>query len=564
MDLSFPWLAKIVGVKMKLLVSVASAAQWQSVTSHFAMPVVKEITALATELPDVALLWQPVTTSDIAALLKQFPAVEIVVAYPQSESRVADLLETGSTVTEALTRWQQATELLLQLQQQQRRQLKIFNLHQLTADSSALPEWLAFSSGLQLTDERLLAVIATQAIWQNSQTKALQQRLFVSSLALAAAPEPVFALEVIRQQLIQPAVLEQLKTDYAAVQLQHAELQQQSAAILQEKQQLQLELQATAEQQQQIMVERDLILQQLLTVQEELEQQHLHYATAQDEQQKTQRQLEQSKDDNQKLRQQLQQNQQQLKQQQDKYQQLEQETQPMRLELQQRVPAKIAQLEKTIATAQQQQQQTEQENSALLQQLLIVQEELERYMLLLQAEQQKNNHAITAKDKQFQRDLNKLESQLRSVKARAASAEHHVQLLRQELTAVKGSAAWKTAAPVRVLSRLVHKTDKAKQKLQQETALLLTSEYFDLEWYLETYPDVAHSKLNPAEHYLRFGAAEGRMPGPLFDGNWYLQLYPDVAASNINPLLHFIKFGQQEGRSTSPKLLTDNSQPKEE
>ena len=111
---------------------------------------------------------------------------------------------------------------------------------------------------------------------------------------------------------------------------------------------------------------------------------------------------------------------------------------------------------------------------------------------------------------------------------------------------------------------MVTKTDKAKQKLQQETALILTSEYFDLEWYLETYPDVAQGKINPAEHYLRFGAAEGRMPGPLFDGNWYLQRYPDVAQVHTNPLLHFIKFGQQEGRSASPKLLTDNSQPKEE
>ena len=134
-----------------------------------------------------------------------------------------------------------------------------------------------------------------------------------------------------------------------------------------------------------------------------------------------------------------------------------------------------------------------------------------------------------------------------------------LQLLQQELGAVKSSTLWKTGAPVRALTRLVKKTDPAKQKLQQEAALIITSEYFDIDWYLQRYPDVAEAKINPAEHYLKFGANEGRMPGPLFDGDWYLKRYPDVAQSGINPLLHFIKFGQLEGRSASPKLLADNS-----
>ncbi|AXT39009.1 hypothetical protein D1814_10095 [Alteromonas sp. BL110] len=90
---------------------------------------------------------------------------------------------------------------------------------------------------------------------------------------------------------------------------------------------------------------------------------------------------------------------------------------------------------------------------------------------------------------------------------------------------------------------------------QQDTSQIATSEYFDIEWYLRTYPDVQESGINPAEHYLLFGATEARMPSPHFDTVWYLERYPDVRESGINPLLHFIKYGQTEGRVASPKLL---------
>jgi hypothetical protein len=118
---------------------------------------------------------------------------------------------------------------------------------------------------------------------------------------------------------------------------------------------------------------------------------------------------------------------------------------------------------------------------------------------------------------------------------------------------------WKSAEPMRKLARVVQKVDKKRAKLQQDIGLLLTSEYFDAQWYLDTYPDVAASNTNPAEHYLKFGAKEGRFPSPRFDGNWYLKRYPDIAIADINPLIHFIKFGISEGRSASPKMLTNQS-----
>jgi hypothetical protein len=78
--------------------------------------------------------------------------------------------------------------------------------------------------------------------------------------------------------------------------------------------------------------------------------------------------------------------------------------------------------------------------------------------------------------------------------------------------------------------------------------LIGQSGYFDAGWYLEQYPEVAETGSDPAEHYLKVGASEGKNPGPQFDTRWYLERYPDVVAAKMNPLLHYIKYGIDEGR----------------
>jgi hypothetical protein len=111
---------------------------------------------------------------------------------------------------------------------------------------------------------------------------------------------------------------------------------------------------------------------------------------------------------------------------------------------------------------------------------------------------------------------------------------------------------------------------------------------FDADWYLERYPDVKASGMdplvhflhhgaregrgpnplfdpgyylrqgsdsataNPLIHYLEIGAAEGRDPSPLFDTDWYLRRYPEVAKSGVNPLFHYLRSGATEGRDPSP------------
>ena len=222
----------------------------------------------------------------------------------------------------------------------------------------------------------------------------------------------------------------------------------------------------------------------------------------------------------------------------------------------QKIQSRNAQIERELKSV-------TQERDLILAQLHQVQEQLEQHYLALQAEQKNNKHALLARDKQHAKEITKLEAELRKTKAKAANAEYAGLLQQQELTKLRASISWKAATPVRVLGRLIRKSEPEREKLSQDIGLLLTSEYFDVNWYLRAYPDVAENQINPAEHYLLYGATEGRLPGPLFDGVWYLQRYPDVASVNMNPLLHFILYGQQEGRDSSPVLLTNSSQESE-
>jgi hypothetical protein len=76
-----------------------------------------------------------------------------------------------------------------------------------------------------------------------------------------------------------------------------------------------------------------------------------------------------------------------------------------------------------------------------------------------------------------------------------------------------------------------------------ETRIIRESGLFDSDYYLRTNADVQASGCDPLEHYLQFGAAEGRRPNPLFDPIFYLASYPRARRLGINPLVHFIGRG---------------------
>ncbi|WP_190238599.1 glycosyltransferase [Marilutibacter maris] len=76
--------------------------------------------------------------------------------------------------------------------------------------------------------------------------------------------------------------------------------------------------------------------------------------------------------------------------------------------------------------------------------------------------------------------------------------------------------------------------------LEQDLLLIRGSSLFDAKWYLHAYPDVAMSGIDPAEHYLRFGALLGRNPGPSFDTVRYTSENPELRSAGINPLVHHL------------------------
>ncbi len=78
-------------------------------------------------------------------------------------------------------------------------------------------------------------------------------------------------------------------------------------------------------------------------------------------------------------------------------------------------------------------------------------------------------------------------------------------------------------------------------------ALIVSTAYFNPEWYLNVYPDVA-GIMDPLDHYLYHGWKEGRDPSPYFSTSFYLENNPDVRETGMQPLVHYLSSGIVEGR----------------
>jgi GT2 family glycosyltransferase len=101
----------------------------------------------------------------------------------------------------------------------------------------------------------------------------------------------------------------------------------------------------------------------------------------------------------------------------------------------------------------------------------------------------------------------------------------------------------------------------AAKGLAEEIEILRRSPLLDPVWYRQTYPDLRHTPIDVARHYLEHGAAEGRNPSPQFDTKFYLEQNPDVAASGVNPLVHYILDGARKGRDPHPISDSDGQRP---
>ena len=88
--------------------------------------------------------------------------------------------------------------------------------------------------------------------------------------------------------------------------------------------------------------------------------------------------------------------------------------------------------------------------------------------------------------------------------------------------------------------------DKAKaSEITKGYKAIRKNNLFDDEFYLDKYPKVASSGMDPLLHYIFFGFDEGKKPNDTFDGVFYKNHYSDV---EINPLVHYALYGIKENR----------------
>ncbi|MAD52462.1 hypothetical protein [uncultured Idiomarina sp.] len=209
----------------------------------------------------------------------------------------------------------------------------------------------------------------------------------------------------------------------------------------------------------------------------------------------------------------------------------------------------------------------EEENEFLLLHLKQLQCECETYLVKYQDSEKrraqelfksKQSAKFMTKDKLLaEKDLEiaKLNQRLIKLQLKSPSGD-----LSSSKDAPKAADGTKKTVRLGLLSRIKRRLKIGQRRKDKDAWIneqidhLNQTDYFDSEWYLQKYPDVEEAGVNPAEHYLRFGAFEARNPSTKFNSVFYLQQNPDVAKEGINPLIHYILFGEAEGRLPKPRI----------
>jgi hypothetical protein len=87
------------------------------------------------------------------------------------------------------------------------------------------------------------------------------------------------------------------------------------------------------------------------------------------------------------------------------------------------------------------------------------------------------------------------------------------------------------------------------------------SSLFDADWYRATYPDIRGASVDPVRHYIEFGAAECRDPGPRFSTRDHLARHPELADSGENPLAHAVRTSSEVGRNGDGVVSAQGLEP---
>nr|WP_172421226.1 hypothetical protein [Halomonas hydrothermalis] len=194
----------------------------------------------------------------------------------------------------------------------------------------------------------------------------------------------------------------------------------------------------------------------------------------------------------------------------------------------------------------------EKENAVLLQQLHDTQE---AYETLYTERKSLSNQLLTACTKSKQKLEKSTHDQLR-LHQQLEKRQKELNILRADtqrhISHLESLVQWLRVHAQRHAAVAYRDSRSYKKELPKQLAMLEATPFFDADWYLAQYPDVAKSGIKPAEHFIKFGAIDGRHPSSQFSTDFYLTHYKDVAASGQHPLLHYLRHGIAEQRKTQP------------
>lgn len=93
----------------------------------------------------------------------------------------------------------------------------------------------------------------------------------------------------------------------------------------------------------------------------------------------------------------------------------------------------------------------------------------------------------------------------------------------------------------------------AQEQVASEIEAIRLSGWFDEQFYLATYPELALEADAAIQHYCEHGWRAGLNPSDDFDTKFYLSTYHDVRDAAINPFWHYVIAGIREARQASPR-----------
>jgi len=148
------------------------------------------------------------------------------------------------------------------------------------------------------------------------------------------------------------------------------------------------------------------------------------------------------------------------------------------------------------------------------------------------------------------RQIGALRRQLAQHQTEEASLAQQISRLRRRLELVHSSSSWRVTRPLRASQRLLSRLFAGIRRTEDPSTVGLPAVVGPL--VRNVSDDVATAK-PPVEKRQR--AVDD------FDRNFYLQAYPDVAASGVDPYQHYLNQGRKEGRLSRALQLIANVEP---